>query len=131
MKSITFNDIKSLADYMIVQSKEYKLYIVATVFYDDAIELIKHILKDDDIKISILDISPPDFNGYNREYYVSISEDHDFAVEPAYLEGRYLNTMADVMLIDGDARYNIVKKNINSECIELTIEKIIEIRNIS
>ena len=123
MKSITFNDIKSLADYMIVQSKEYKLYIVATVFYDDAIELIKHILKDDDIKISILDISPPDFNGYNREYYVSISEDHDFAVEPAYLEGRYLNTMADAMLIDGDARYNIVKKNINSECIELTIEK--------
>lgn len=123
MKSITFNDIKSLADYMIVQSTKHKLYIVATVFYDDAIELIKHILKDDDIKISILDISPFNFNGYNREYYVSISEDYKFAVEPAFSEGRYLDTMADVMLIDGDARYNIVKKNKDSECVELIIEE--------
>ena len=122
MKSITFNDIKSLADYMIVQSK-HKLYIVATVFYDDAIELIKYILKDDDIKISILDISPFNLNGYNREYYVSISEDYEFAVEPAFSEGRYLDTMADVMLIDGDARYNIVKKNKDSECVELIIEE--------
>lgn len=123
MKSITFNDIKSLADYMIVQSIKHKLYIVATVFYDDAIKLIKHILKDDDIKISILDISPFNLNGYNREYYVSISEDYKFAVEPAFSEGRYLDTMADVMLIDGDARYNIVKKNKDSECVELIIEK--------
>ncbi len=122
MKSITFNDIKSLADYMIVQSK-HKLYIVATVFYDDAIELIKYILKDDDIKISILDISPFNLNGYNREYYVSISEDYEFAVEPAFSEGRYLDTMADVILIDGDARYNIVKKNKDSECVELIIEE--------
>ena len=123
MKSITFNDIQSLADYMIVQSTKHKLYIVATVFYDDAIELIKHILKDDDIKISILDISPFNLNGYNREYYVSISEDYKFAVEPAFSEGRYLDTMADVMLIDGDARYNIVKKNKDSECVELIIEE--------
>ena len=107
---------------MIVQSK-HKLYIVATVFYDDAIELIKYILKDDDIKISILDISPFNLNGYNREYYVSISEDYEFAVEPAFSEGRYLDTMADVILIDGDARYNIVKKNKDSECVELIIEK--------
>ena len=123
MKSITFNDIQSLANYMIIQSTKHKLYIVATVFYDDAIELIKHILKDDDIKISILDISPFNLNGYNREYYVSISEDYEFAVEPAFSEGRYLDTMADVMLIDGDARYNIVKKNKDSECVELIIEE--------
>lgn len=123
VKSITFENLKELSDCMYIESKKHKLYIVSTVFYKDAVGLIKHLLSDhEDININIVDIEPCDFKGYDREYYISLSEDLDLSVEPAYKNDAYLDTECDVMLINENAHYNIVLKNDTSECIETMVK---------
>lgn len=84
-------------------------YTVAVLFYEDAVELLRHMMLFDDITIASIEIKPETYDGYNKEYYVSLAEDMVLSVEPAYSNGQYLRAEADLTLIDGDASSSIIK----------------------
>jgi hypothetical protein len=115
-----FDSCEDLCEYMIDQAQN-GTYSVAVLFYDDAMWLIREFAKYDDIDIEALNIEPYDYNFYGKEYYVSLANDMVLSVEPAYVDGRYLSTEADIMLVDGDACSTILKYLPERKCREIYI----------
>lgn len=120
MKRLVLGDISELAEYMVGKIAE-EFNVTATLFYDDAVALTRELMSYDDIEVGCLEIMTPEYNGYNKEYYVTLSEDNVLAVEPAWKDGRYLNAEPDLMLIDGDASHQIVADTPIGNCRELYI----------
>lgn len=101
MKKVYFEDLAQIASVMIDKARSGKS-ISAVLFYDEATELTQQLLRDDDVAIHLLNLSPVDWGGYNKEYYVTLNDDLTLFVEPAFCETYYV-TMSDIMLFDGDA----------------------------
>ena len=120
MEHIAFAQIGDLAEYMInrVEDKEY---IVAALFFDNAVELMRNLLLYDEVRIGTIEISDIEYDGYVGEYYVSLMDDYTLCVERALSDDKYLRTDASLLLLDGDVKYAIVEANENSECIEIVI----------
>lgn len=120
MERIAFAQIGDLAEYMInrVDDKEY---IVATLFFDDAVELMRSLLLYDEVRIGTIEISDIEYDGYTGEYYVSLMDDYTLCVERALSDDKYLRTDAALLLLDGDVKYAIVEANDASECVEIAI----------
>ena len=114
-----FKTYADLSRYMIETSEE-DTFIVATLFYEDAIELMHEILKDGDIVVEAIEIKPEIYNGYNREYYVSLSG-LTLSIEPAYSGNRYLRTDADIMLLEGSVSSEILPYVDIDNCVEISI----------
>ena len=102
-----FKNCEELSDYMVDKAQD-GIYTVAVLFYPEAMELVKYLMRYDDIETMALDIKPVEYNGYNKEYYVSLADDMVVSVEPAYNEGRYLDACADLTLIDSNASSSII-----------------------
>lgn len=102
-----FNDCEELCDYMFKRVTD-GFYVVAVLFYQDAIDLIEKIIIKNKTKIEALDIAPKDYDGYDKEYYISIATDFVLSVEPAFAHGKYLDAEADLTLIDGNASSSII-----------------------
>lgn len=102
-----FKNYDDLCDYMMEQAGNGE-YIVAALFYDGANELLKRIIGSYVVDLEFVELYPPMYNGYEREFYVSVDEDFSVTVEPAYRNGRYLDTDADELLVDGDANSRII-----------------------
>ena len=81
----------------------------------------------DDVNISSIEISTYDFEGYDKEYYVTLDADMNVYVEAAYVwDSRiggqsYLGFVADVLYIDGEANSKIVTGNGIEECYQLDL----------
>lgn len=118
MEILKFSSISELAEYMISRVAD-KEFIVATLFFDKATELIRCLLRYDDVHIGSVDISDFEYTGYLDEYYISLTDDYTLCVEPALVDNGYLRTDASLMLIDGDAKHSIVNVNSDSECVEI------------
>lgn len=121
MDCLYINDLDELAHYMACSVGD-KSEVVAVLFFEEAKELMKIFLSDYDVEIGVIDITNFEYDGYEGEYYVSLTEDGMFSVEPAWGEDKYLMTCADLMLIDGDASYGIVERNMDSECVEIRFD---------
>lgn len=120
MKRLVLSDISELAEYMIGKVAE-EFNVTATLFYDDAVALTRELMSYEDIDVGCLEIMTPEYNGYKKEYYVTLSEDNVLAVEPAWKDGKYLNAEPDLMIIDGDASHKIVEDIPVGNCRELYI----------
>lgn len=120
MKRSFFKNYEELSDYMIDKAQD-GLYTVAVLFYNDAINLLRELMRCDDVEIEALDIKPEEYNRYSKEYYVSMADDMIVSVEPAYVCGRYLDAEADLILIDGDASSAIIKNLHDDKCCEIYI----------
>lgn len=120
MKINLFNNHKELSDYMIDNALD-GLYTVAVLFYEDAIRLTKELMINAGVEAIALDIEPTEYNGYDKEYYVSLNEDMTVFVEPAFVDGRYLDAEADLTLIDGNANSAILKHIQGIKCFEIRI----------
>lgn len=114
-----FKTSADLSRYMI-ETAEEDIYIVATLFYEDAIELMHEILKDGDIVAEAIEIKPEIYDGYNREYYVSLVG-LTLSVEPAYSGNRYFMTDADIMLLEGCVSADILPYVDIEKCVEISI----------
>lgn len=106
---------------MIKKAKD-GVYTVAVLFYYDAIELIRDLMKNSEITVEAVEIVPPEYNNYDKEYYVSLTGDMYVSAEPAYVDGRYLTTDANLTLIDGEAKYEIIKDLPDINCREIYID---------
>ena len=120
MRRNFFESYEKLSDYMIDKAQD-GLYTVAVLFYDDALGLLRELMRYDDVEIEALDIKPAEYDGYSKEYYVSLADDMVASVEPAYVGGRYLNAEADLTLIDGDANSAIIKNLPENKCHEICV----------
>lgn len=118
MEMLTFSSISKLAEYMMNRVAD-KEFIVATLFFDKAIELMRCLIGYKEIHIGSIDISDFEYTGYLDEYYISLTDDYTLCIEPALANNKYLRTDASLMLIDGDAKHSIVDTNCDSECIEI------------
>lgn len=120
MRRNFFGDYEELSDYMIDKAQD-GYYTVAVLFYNEALGLLRELMSYDDIELEALDIKPEEYDGYDKEYYVSLADDMVASVEPAYVDGRYLNAEADLTLIDGDASSAIIKNIPENKCREIYI----------
>ena len=120
MERIAFAQIADLAEYMISRVED-KEYIVATLFFDDAVELMRSLLLYDEVRVGTIEIADFEYDGYTDEYYVSLMDDYTLCVERAMSDEKYLRTDAPLILLDGDVKYAIVEANDESECIEIVI----------
>lgn len=89
---------------------------VAVLHYDGAASLIRELLLYDEVDIGAIDIEPEDFNGYNKEYYITLGKDLLIYVDPAYYinddgEGIYLNACGDEVFYGGDVSSKIIAVN--------------------
>ena len=124
MKCKYFDSHRDLADYMYEKAYDDENYVVSVLFYEDAIKLMRELVKKDDVKVVAVDVAPVEYNGYDKEYYVSLTDDMYLAVEPAYSETneRYLATDADILLIHGDANSRILGTIDFRRCKEIGIK---------
>ncbi|MDY4494987.1 MAG: hypothetical protein SPE24_08965 [Erysipelotrichaceae bacterium] len=120
MRRNFFDNHEELCEYMIDKAQD-GMYSVAVLFYDDAIKLIREMMMYDDIEIEALEIKPYEYDGYDKEYYVSLADDMVASVEPAFVGDRYLDAEADLTLIDGNANSAILKHLQENKCHEIYI----------
>lgn len=119
MERIVFNEIENLGEYMIHRVHD-KGYVVAALFFDEATELMRYMLKKC-MNVGAIEIAHPKFCGYDDVYYVSISDNFELCVEMALCDGKYLYTGAPLLLVDEYAKHAIVVRNDDSECIAIAI----------
>lgn len=120
MKRLFCKDIPALAEYMVNEASD-GVNVTATLFFSDAVALMRELMTYEDIDVDYVKVMTEEYSGYNREYYVTLSEDSVLSVEPAWEDGRYLNTESDLILIDGCASHKIVEDIPYGNCRELYI----------
>lgn len=120
MRRNFFENYEELSEYMVDKAQD-GFYTVAVLFYKDALNLLRELMCYDAVEVEALDIHSKEYDGYNKEYYVSLADDMVVSVEPAYVNGRYLDTEADLTLIDGDANSAIIKNLPDNKCHEIYI----------
>ena len=115
MERLYIDDFDALANIMHEKALQRKT-TYAVLFYDEAIELIRELMVYCDVDVNSIDIAAGDFNGYFKEYVVSLSSDMMLDVEPAWhganeyvSEGYLWIGSADTIYIDGDASSSILK----------------------
>lgn len=120
MEILFFNDYKEIGEYM-YNKAILGHNITATLFFDDAVGLMRYLLQYDSIDIGGIDIASMEYNGYSKEYYVTLSEDLTLDVEEAWHIDKYLMAEPDIMLIDGNASSTIIKDISKDNCREIYI----------
>lgn len=120
MEKIIFKNCLELGAFMYNKAKN-GYYTVAVLFYNEAKQLLKKLLQYDNTDISLIEINSIEYNGYEKEYYVSIADDMVVSVEPAYKNGIYLNAEADLTLVDNNASSKIICNADHKKCRELYV----------
>lgn len=128
-----FKNYEELASQMIfdaLESKEECSLISAVLFYEDAQKLIKELLRFKDTSIGCIEIDPPYFDNYDKEFVVSFSDDLEVWCERAYLtkeephsrEG-YLGLDSEILYLDGGANSAILCDADYDKCYQLEINE--------
>lgn len=127
MEKIVFESYASLAEHMMnVAEKGDTAYAVC--FLDDAVEVMRELLKYDGTNIGGINIAQEDYNGYSKEYFISVDGDMLIDVEPAwqkaneYHEAGYLWFDAEKIFIVGDANSSILKCVDLDKCCEIEFD---------
>lgn len=124
MEKLVFEDYTSLVDRMFeVAEKGDTAYAIC--FLDDAVEVMRELLKHDETSIGGINIAQENYNGYAKEYYVSVDGNMIVDVEPAWHEANeyhkegYYWFDAEKIFIVGEANSAIIKNVDKSKCYEI------------
>lgn len=120
MDRMIFNTYNELAEYMCTKASD-GYNITSTLFVGDAMELLRTLIQYEEIDIGEINISQPEYNGYNKEYYISLNNDMILNVQAAQVDNGYIFAEPDIMLIHGDASSSIIKTMNLDDCIEIYI----------
>lgn len=108
MEKLYFDDICDIANFMVENADDGK-DVCAVFHYNEAVELLRElILLVNDYDILAIELQPEDWDGYDKEYYISLNKICGLCVEPAFRWGKYLGTAADIMLVAPDANSKII-----------------------
>lgn len=132
MNTIKFNDYDAFAMRMVNDAMNGK-WTTAVLFFDDAAELVKAIIRaEKDVVIDGINLNPTMMTGYDREYLVSFDEEFVLSVEPLWHEDNeyhkagYLVFDADVCYVDGNAHNAAIEYVDRDACYEVFIDGKIE-----
>ncbi len=120
MDRIFFYDIAELGNFMYESAEDESLTVSSVMLYDKAVELIRWLMTYDDITVGSINIENEDYNGYKKEFYITLDSDLILDVAPAYKfkteksSAGYTDIDADLILYDGDVNSRIA---IQSECL--------------
>ena len=125
MKKFVIDDYSNIADAMfneIVNREKEEAAFVG--FYEDAIEVIKELLMNEEVMPCSIEIQPEFIAGYDKEYYVFLNDELEVWCQPAwYEEGKfYLMTDVDITFIMGECNSSILKTIRTEETVEVTFE---------
>lgn len=116
MDTLYFLDYMELACYMVDNADDGKA-VTAVLFYDDAKELLKELACYEETEIGSIDLHEPEWNGYDKEFYITLDDNLTIWVEEAYHEIEETGFKGyfrfgfenSIALIDGNASSLIVK----------------------
>ena len=120
MEILNFEEYTTIADYMYDEADNGQ-NVTATLFFDDAVNLMKELIAYECVVVGAIDIAKSEYNGYTKEYYVTLSEDMVMDISPAWNGRIYLNAEPDIMLIDGNASSAIIRNVPLENCKEIYI----------
>ena len=127
MKKFVIDDLYEVAEAMydeIVNNNRNEVMFVG--FYDDAIMVIKELMMFEDVFPYSIEIEPEEMDWYDKEYYVTLDDNFELWVQPAYLikeDGSvYYQSETDVLFIADDCNSAILNRIESEEVIEVTYE---------
>lgn len=115
MKDLVFTGASEVAEF--AYKKAYELEDIGCVqvvgFYDKISGVLKEILQYDEVSVGNVELNSADWNGYFKEYYLTIDEDMAVCVEPGYYKEKeiYLQYEAETLIICDDCNSVIIKNN--------------------
>ena len=113
MKKIVVEDLCEIAELMYCGISEGNhSNITFAGHYEDAIELLKHLLIFDDALPYNISVEPVEWNDYDKEYFVTLDSDMDGWCTPAYdcKNNSYIVCCTDCFYIADDCNSALLKK---------------------
>ena len=104
MKRLFINDISEIAEFMygkVCGACEEASFIG---LYDDAVDLLKELAHMEESYIYQVEIEPEDWDGYDKEYLITLDADFNIWCEKAFRQetGKYISGMYDCVIIADD-----------------------------
>lgn len=127
MKEIRIENITDLADIMLNDATEGG-FVTAIAKYEDAIDLTKEILCSEETTIECITVEPPEHDGYDKEFFVTLDKNMKLWVEKAwheankYLDAGYLMTDADTIYILDYCSSKILDRLDQGHCVAVSID---------
>lgn len=123
MKRFIIEDLYNIAEAMyneIVDSHRNEVMFVG--FYEDAISVIKELMMFDEVMPYSIEIEPEELDWYDKEYYVTLDNNLELWVQPAYHVDNeiYYGSETDVLFIADDCNSAILRRIKAEEVIEVT-----------
>lgn len=114
MKRIIFEDVHELSAEMLHDALNFSDCVSAVCHYEIATTLLSELIQSE-VSIGQLDISDYEWNGYDKEYVISLMDGNVYC-SPAYgmkkdghSHNSYLETYADIMYVHQDCNSKILK----------------------
>ena len=110
---------EAMYDEIAINKKENVTFVG---FYEDAIEVLKELMMHDEIVPYSLEIHPAEYDGYDKEYYVTLDNEMSLFCEPAYhVEHEiYYFDECDIAFIRNDVNSAILARIEADELYEVT-----------
>lgn len=126
MEKIKIYEIDELAERMVIDAGHGNC-VCSVLFYDQALELMLELNNYDDVMSYLIDISDQRFDGYSKEYYVTLDDQLILYIEPAFgtdesRHGFYKRFESDILYIDGSAKNAVIDAQMNSRAKTYEIE---------
>lgn len=101
-----FNCIKDVVDDALSIDCDFGISFITK--YDNAVIVLKELFKDGELTPFLINISDESYDGYNKEYVISVSNDGNVFCEKFYRKDRYIMP---------DNGINYIFKDCTDECI--------------
>jgi hypothetical protein len=124
MERFLINNVSEISDVMYEKIEDGYEDVEFIGFYEDAIVVIKGLLSYDDTEVYQVEIEPEEYDGYDKEYIVSIDSERGIWCEKAYQyeHNRYLECYSNCTFIADDCNSAILNKIESDEIYEVSYE---------
>lgn len=126
MEIVLFDNYDVFAEALIKLAKNAEQTSVIICNYKDAVGMIQALIEQQKLTIESVDITDPEVNGYDKEYHVAVTKDMELWVEPAFRDGQYLKSSADIVFVTGNSNSKAIKGIDSESCYETYIGELPE-----
>lgn len=126
MEIVLFDNYDVFAEALIKLAKNAEQTSVIICNYKDAVGMIQALIEQQKLTIESVDITDPEVNGYDKEYHVAVTKDMELWVEPAFRDGQYLKSSADIVFVTGNSNSKAIKGIDSESCYEIYIGELPE-----
>lgn len=124
MEKLLINNISEISDEMYERIEDGYRDVEFIGFYEDTIAVIKGLLGYDDVNLYQVYVEPEDWDGYDKEFIVSIDDERNIWCEKAYQDkhNRYIESCSDCTFIADDCNSAILNNIESYEIYEVSYD---------